>query len=173
MTRPPREDELVSALYDRLHAMAAAVLRSERPDHTLSATALVHEAYLRLPEPGRVEWQDRGHFMAVACRVMRRVLVDHARRRAAAKRGGGERVTLRDDLAALPDRTLEILSLDEALSRLETLDERQARVVEMRFFSGLEVDEIGRVLGVSEATVKRDWRFARAWLLAELAENPA
>jgi RNA polymerase sigma factor (TIGR02999 family) len=110
--------------------------------------------------------------MAVACRVMRRVLVDHARRRAALKRGG-ERVTLRDDLAALPDRTLEILSLDEALSRLETLDERQARVVEMRFFSGLEVDEIGRVLGVSEATVKRDWRFARAWLLAELAENPA
>lgn len=172
MARIPEDSELVSVLYDRLHAMAEAVMRSERPDHTLSATALVHEAYLRLPEPGRIEWQDRGHFMAVACRVMRRVLVDHARRRAAAKRGG-ERVTLRDDYAALPDRTLEILCLDEALSRLEVLDERQARVVEMRFFSGLEVEEIGRVLGVSEATVKRDWRFARAWLLAELAESPS
>lgn len=170
MARSHEDAELVSALYDQLHAMAAAVMRSERPDHTLSATALVHEAYLRLPDPGKVEWQDRGHFMAVACRVMRRVLVDHARRRAAAKRGG-ERVTLRDDLAALPDRTLEILSLDEALSRLEVLDERRARVVEMRFFSGLETDEIGRVLGVSEATVKRDWRFARAWLLAELTEE--
>lgn len=173
MTESPEDRELVSALYERLHAMAAAVLRSERPDHTLSATALVHEAYLRMPKGGEVEWQDRGHFMALACRVMRRVLVDHARRRSAAKRGGGERVTLRDDYAALPDRTLEILSLDEALSRLEALDERQARVVEMRFFSGLDVEEIGRVLGVSVATVKRDWRFARAWLLAELAENPA
>jgi RNA polymerase sigma factor (TIGR02999 family) len=172
MPAPP-DNELVSTLYDQLHRLAEAALRSERPDHTLSATALVHEAYLRLPEPGRVQWQDRGHFMAVASRVMRRVLVDHARRRSAAKRGGGERVTLRDDLAVVPDRTLEILCLDEALSRLEALDQRQARVVEMRFFSGLEVEEIGRVLGVSEATVKRDWRFARAWLLAELAESPA
>jgi RNA polymerase sigma factor (TIGR02999 family) len=148
--------------------MAERVMRSERSDHTLSATALVHEAYMRLADARRVGWQDRTHFLAVASRVMRRVLVDHARRRAAAKRDAGERVTLRDELGAAEDRSFEILALDEALTRLEARDERRARVVEMRFFSGLEVDEIARLLDVSGATVKRDWRFARAWLLTEL-----
>jgi len=162
--------ELVAVLYEELHSMAAAVMRAERPDHTLSPTALVHEAYMRLADARRVGWQDRGHFMAVTCRVMRRVLVDHARRRASAKRDGGERVTLRDDVGFAEDRSLEILDLDAALTRLEAIDARRARVVEMRYFSGLEIDEVARLLGVSEATVKRDWRFARAWLLSELGE---
>ncbi len=162
-------DQLVALLYDELHGIAEAVMRGERSDHTLSATGLLHETYLRLVDAQSVGWQDRTHFLAVASRVMRRVLVDHARRRAAAKRGGGDRVTLRDDLVAADERPFEILALDEALSRLEKRDERRARIVEMRFFSGLEVAEIAALLGISEATVKRDWRFARAWLLAELS----
>lgn len=168
------QERIVQVLYDQLHDLAEAVMRSERADHTLSPTALVHEAYIRLADARRVGWNDRGHFMAVACRVMRRVLVDHARRRSSAKRDGGARVTLNGAALEIePDRALEILALDEALGRLETLDARRARVVEMRFFSGLEVDEVARSLGVSEATVKRDWRFARAWLLAELGESSA
>lgn len=163
-------DRLMTLLYGELHRLAAAVMSSERPDHTLSPTALVHEAYLRLADAERVGWKDRTHFLAIACRVMRRVLVDHARRRATAKRAG-EHVTLRDDQAGARQRTLEILALDEALGRLEAFDERRARVVEMRYFSGLELREIAGLLEVSQATVKRDWRFARAWLLAELGEE--
>lgn len=160
---------LVPLIYDDLRALAASYMRNEPADHTLQPTALVHEAFLRLVDTDRVEWRTRAHFMAVAARTMRRILVDHARRRRAAKRGGGRKVTLVEGLAFSEPRPFDLVALDEALIKLMGIDERQSSVVELRFFGGLAVEEIAEVLEVSTATVKRDWRFARAWLLRELS----
>jgi len=161
-------DALVDHVYVTLRRMAGRQMGAERSDHTLSATALVHEAYLRLVDQERMDWRDRVHFYALAARIMRRVLIDHARRRLAGKRGGDQvRVTLADDVAgvASPESLLE---LDRALDNLERLSPRQRQVVEMRFFGGMTHDEVAAVLGVSEPTVRRDWRLAQAWLQREM-----
>lgn len=161
-------DRLVPLVQRELRQLAAAHLRRERPDHTLQPTALVHEVYLRLVGASDVSWQDRSHFFGIAARLMRQILVDHARRRRAAKRGGlATRVTLDDDVAV--ERNLDVEALDEALARLAELDPRQGRVVELRFFGGLGVEETAEVLRISPTTVKREWRTARAWLYRELA----
>jgi RNA polymerase sigma factor (TIGR02999 family) len=164
-------DELVPLVYDELCALARRHLQRERPGHTLSTSALVHEAYLNLVGQAGVDWQDRVHFFAIASRTMRRVLVWHARRRQAAKRDAGVRVNLDDQptLAADGGTDLaDLLALSEALDRLDALDPRLCRVVECRYFGGLEIDETAVALGVSPATVKRDWQAARAWLKVAL-----
>lgn len=161
-------DRLLPVVYDELHRLAAGYLRRERTGHTLQSTALVNEAWLKLAGQS-APWQNRAHFLGVAAQAMRRILVDHARRRAAAKRGGHEpRVTLAD-VAAPDGREVDLVLLDEALERLAALDERQAKMVTMRFFAGLSVEETAEALGVSEKTVKRDWAAAKAWLHRELA----
>ncbi len=169
--RDPRfvEAELFSVLYATLRRMAAAHLRKERAQHTLQPTALVHEAYLRLVAQSAQNWENRAHFLATSARVMRQILIDHARKRLTDKRGGRDNhVSVEEsDLPAL-ERPEDFLRLDEALSQLEQLDIRQARIVEMRFFAGLSEEEIANLLGVSVRTVKRDWRIARAWLFLQL-----
>ena len=162
-------DELVPSLYQELKRMAAAQLRQERPDHTLQVTALVHEAYLKLVDQRRANWRNRAHFLAVAARVMRRILLDYAKGRAREKRGGDAwKTSLDEALVVSHDRAFELVEIDEALGRLEALDERQAQVVEMRFFGGLSVEETAEALGVSEPTVNREWAMARAWLHREI-----
>ena len=156
---------LMPLIYDELHALAARSMRQERPDHTLQATALVNEAYLRLIDQSRVDWQSRAHFFAVAAEMIRRVLVDHAREHDAAKRGGAAgKVILTDSMGALEDPDIDLIALDEALGELGRLKERHRKVVELRFFGGLSVQETAHVLGVSTQTVRGDWRTARAWL---------
>jgi RNA polymerase sigma factor (TIGR02999 family) len=157
---------LFSRLYEDLRAIAEQRLRHERPDHTLQATALVHEAYLRLADQTRCRWQDRAHFLAVASQAMRRVLVDHARRHLRQKRGGDWRRVPLDEALTLgsPDGQETLLALDGALRRLEDAHPRSARIVEMRFFGGLGSEECAEVLGISTRTVARDWDFAQAWL---------
>ena len=160
---------LMPLVYDELHALASRHLRDERTDHTLQTTALIHEAYLRLVGAD-VAWEGHGHFLAVAARTMRRILVDHARQRGRAKRSGGQRpITLDEGLAAAPERPPDLLALDEALERLSSLDERRARAVEMHYFGGLTYDETATVLGVSAATVDRELRLAKAWLYREMS----
>jgi len=162
---------LAPLVYGELRRVAEQHMRRERPDHTLQATALVHEAFLRLTGGASPSWQDRTHFFKAAARIMRHVLVDHARARGYAKRGGGGlRISIEDGAAAVlaEERAPDLVALDEALGRLERLDPRQHQVVELRFFGGLSVEETAEVLGVSAITVKRDWRSARAWLFAEL-----
>jgi RNA polymerase sigma factor (TIGR02999 family) len=157
-------DELVPLLYRELRRLARFHLRNERAGHTLSTTALAHEAYLRLVEIERIDFEDRPHFFALASRIMRRVLIDHARRRNRHKRSGGwERITLDVGLPDLGEPT-DLLVLDDALRRLEGEDERAARLVELRFFGGLTLEEAAAALGVSLSTAKRDWALARAWL---------
>jgi RNA polymerase sigma-70 factor (ECF subfamily) len=157
-------DRMLPLVYDE-HRLAALYLRRERPDHTLQPTALVHEAYLRLIDQHRVDWRNRAQFLGVAAGMMRRILVNHARDRGAAKRPGDrERVSLSLIEAASGRDEVDLIALEEALHRLGALDERKARVVELRFFGGLSMDEIAEVLGISLATVEREWRFARAWL---------
>ena len=164
-------DELIPLVYDELRGLAAARLRSERPDHTLQATALVHEAYARLVQAD-VAYDSRVHFFAVAAQMMRRILVDHARRAQAAKRGGGAvAITLHEELAGSSAEGPDILVLDEALDRLAALEPRKARVVELHFFAGLTYAETADALEISEATVDRDLRMAKAWLAAEMAEG--
>jgi RNA polymerase sigma factor (TIGR02999 family) len=166
-------DRLVPLVYGELKRLARGQLRRDPGAHSMQPTALVHEAYLRLLG-ARVDWQGRTHFLSVAARVMRRILVEKARARQAAKRGGGEvRVTLSDSVVAAKDEPIDILVLDEALERLHALDSRQARVVELCYFGGLTYAEIGDLLGVSEATIDRDLRHARAWLRRELAPHRA
>ncbi len=161
--------KLMPLVYDELRRIARQYLGRERAGHTLQPTALVHEAYLKLVGLRRIRWQNRAHFFAVAARLIRRILVDHARSHAAAKRGGGvPAVTLEALLEPALRRDFDIVALDDSLSRLATLDARQARLVELRFFGGLNVAETAEVLGVSSATVKREWRTARAWLYREL-----
>ena len=162
-------DRLMPLVYDELRRVARQCLRHERAGHTLQPTALVHEVYLKLADLHRLQWQDRAHFFAVAAQLIRRILVDHARRHAAAKRGGGvPAVTLEARLEPALKVDLNVVALDDTLSRLATLDARQARLVELRFFGGLNVAETAEVLGVSSATVKREWRTAKAWLHREL-----
>jgi RNA polymerase sigma-70 factor, ECF subfamily len=176
---PPDADEpeargLFLEVYAELRALAAVRLRHEVAGHTLQPTALVHEVYLKLADQSRARWRDRGHFFAVAAEAIRRILVDHARRRGAAKREApGARVSFHPDLDAGVAQEVDLLALDDALERLGRISPRQARVVELRFFGGLEVAEVARELAVSENTVKGDWRIARAWLQQELAEGPA
>ena len=165
-------EQLIPLVYDHLRRLAGHYLRAERPDHTLQGTALVHEAYLRLVDGAAVDWKDRQHFFAVAARTMRRILVDAARTRQAGKRGGPTRVDARfdDGPAADPaeERASELLALDDALSSLARLDPRRAKVVELRYFGGLSVEETADLLRVSPQTVKRDWKLARAWLAREI-----
>lgn len=162
-------DQLWQLTYEELHRIAQRHLLSERRDHTLSATALVHEAYLRLIGQDEIDWQDRAHFFGVASRVCRRILVDHARRRLAQKRGGGfDRITLDTGLLAIENQSDEILALNEALERLGQLNERLAKIVECRYFGGLSEDQTAEVLNVSVRTVRRDWVKARGWLYTQL-----
>jgi RNA polymerase sigma factor (TIGR02999 family) len=163
-------ERLFPIVYQELHRIAQRQLRGERADHTLETTGLVHEAYLRLVDQSRTRWLDRGHFFAIASRVMRRVLIDYARRRSAGKRGRGfVHVDLDEGSLPLEERPQLLLALDEALTRLDAEDERVARVVECRFFGGLTEEETGLALGVTSRTVRRDWVKGRAWLYRELA----
>lgn len=169
-------EQLLSAVYAELHRQAARAMRRESADHTLQTTALVHEAYLRLIDQRRVEWRNRAHFFGVAAQLMRRILVDHARRRGAGKRGSGQRPVSLDDVHSVrgaPSEAsrLDVLVFDEALDRLAALDESQARIVELRYFGGLNIEETAEALDVSPATVKREWAIARAWLRRELAAS--
>lgn len=161
--------QVAAAAYGELRKLAANCLRRERPGHTLQPTALVNEAFLKLAANTRAEWRDRAQFYAVAARLMRRILVDYARKRAAGKRGGGHQVTLEENLVLREERIEDVLGVDEVLERLEALDPRQGRIVELRFFSGLTVEEIAEVLGISTPTVKREWSSAKAWLHRELS----
>lgn len=165
-------DRLVDAVYPELRAIAQRQLGGERAGHTLQATALVNEAYLRLSGLDRIEWRDRVHFVHMAARVMREVLVDHARRRSAAKRDGGERVSLTGlGLAAGDDDGVDVAALDGALVALERLDADKARIVELRYFGGLTIEETAEALGLSPATVKRHWQVARSWLFEALSDQ--
>ncbi len=162
-------DELLPVIYAELRSIAHRQLRRERAEHTLGTTALVSEAYLKLVDLNRIRWQDRAHFFAVSATAMRRILVDYAVRRKAAKRGGGQpHVQLHEAMAVAEERAEELLAIDEALRRLESCSERYARVVECRFFAGMTIPETAAALGVSPATVKREWQMARAWLNREL-----
>jgi RNA polymerase sigma factor (TIGR02999 family) len=164
------EAQLIPLIYDELRRLASAYLYRERGDHTLQPTALVHEAFLRMARGDQPQWQSRSHFFGVAARLMRQILVDHARKHQSLKRGGaGERSPLEDDLLVYStQKSAELLALDEALERLAHQDERQSRIVEMKFFAGLDIDDIAKVLEVSPRTVKRDWTMARAWLHQEM-----
>ena len=166
-------DALMPLVYEELRRLAQHYLGREKPGHTLSSTALVHEAYLRLITQKEVTWQNRAHFFGVASRMMRRILVDHARRHAYAKRGGGAvTLSLDEAMAAGKPRELDLVALDDALDTLAKLDERQSRMVELRFFGGLSIEETSEVLGVSAPTVKREWATARAWLYREISRVP-
>jgi RNA polymerase sigma factor (TIGR02999 family) len=165
-------DQMLPAVYDELHRLATRYLARERRDHTLQPTALVHEAFLRLINQREVDWRNRAQFLGVAAGLMRRILVNHARDRSAAKRGGSqERVSLSlvDIPSDAPD--VDLIALEDALERLNTLDERKAKVVELRFYGGLTNEEVAEVLGISRATVEREWSFARAWLFDALSTN--
>jgi len=170
--RESAADELFPLVYDQLRALAAAFFRDERVDHTMQPTALVHEAYLRLVQPAADKSRTRVHFQALAARVMRHVLVDHARQKASEKRGGDRtRIALHDDVAAKPGSAMDFTELNEALQRLGAESERAAKVVELRFFGNLTHEEIATVLGISLSSVEREWRFARAWLLDALGSG--
>jgi RNA polymerase sigma factor (TIGR02999 family) len=164
--------DLVPLVYQELHKIAARYMRRERIDHTLQTTALVHEAYLKLVEQRSVNWQSRAHFFGVAAQIMRRILVDHARKQMREKRNGGVRaLPLMEGLVFTPDSRVNLVELDSALERLAAIDGRQAKIVELRFFGGLTVEEAAEVLGMSAKTVKRDWSMAKAWLHGELKQS--
>ena len=165
-------DQLIPIVYDELRAVAARYLRRERQDHTLQPTALVNEAYLRLTDQKQVNWQNRAHFVGVAAQMMRRILVDHAKSHHRAKRGGGAQKISLDEAVALSEKYADdLVELDEALTALAAFDERKSRVVEMRYFGGLSVEETAEVLQVSVITVARDWKLAKAWLYTHIKEN--
>ena len=166
-------ERLVEAVYPELKKIARSRLRRERPDHTLQTTALVNEAYLRVVDQRDANWQSRAHFFAICSKLMRRILVDHARKRRALKRGaGGYRITMDDGIGPQEPRGVDLLALDLALEALEEIDSVEARVVELRFFGGLTIDETAEVLGSSSATVERRWKAARAWLRIEMDGRP-
>jgi RNA polymerase sigma factor (TIGR02999 family) len=165
---------LMPLVYDELRRLADHYLRRERPDHTLQPTALVHEAYLRLIDQTRVDWQNRAHFFGVAAQLMRRILVDHARRHQASKRGGfGQKLTLDEAVDYSQTRDVDLVKLDDALTALAKFDARQSRVVELRFFGGLTIEETAEAIGISPATVKVDWSMAKAWLRREIGGGDA
>lgn len=165
-------EQLTPLVYDELKRLAGSYLRRERPDHTLQSTALVHEAFLRLVDQTQVRWQNRAHFFGIAARLIRQILVDHARAHHAVKRdAGGPKLSL-DEAIGTPDRRdVDLVRLDDALAGLANIDEQQSRVVELRFFVGLTIEETAEVLGVSPMTVKREWATARAWLFRELSRS--
>ncbi len=166
----PAVNALLPLVYDELRRLAAAYLRRERPGQTIQATALVHEAYLRLLKDKPDRWQNRAHFCAIAAHSMRQILIERARARGALKRGGVQaRVTLDEGLLAADSPHIDLLALDEALQRLEAIDPEQARLVELRFFGGLTIEEAAEAMNISAATVKRHWTIARAWLARELS----
>jgi RNA polymerase sigma-70 factor (ECF subfamily) len=170
--RPAVASQLTPLVYNELRRLARHQMRHERPDHTLQATALVHEAYLRLVNLPERTWQNRTHFIAIAAQVLRRILIDHARARRTAKREGAlHRVPLEEPLLLTDEQSDELVALDEALERLAQFDARQSRVVELRFFGGLTVEETAEALGISPETVKRDWSVARAWLHREVSKS--
>lgn len=165
----PQLAEALPSVYDELRRIAGGFLRGERSDHTLQPTALVHEAYLRLQDQRRVDWTNRAQFLGVAARMMRRILVNHAEARGAKKRGGGTtRVTLDAALDVFEKQDVSAVEVNRALHELETLDRRQAQIAELRFFGGLTVEETGEALGISPATVKREWNVAKLWLEREM-----
>ena len=162
-------DKLIPLVYGELRQIAAAVLRRERSDHTLQPTALVHEAYLRLIDQRNVNWQNTAHFFAIAAQAMRRIIVDHARRHNAVKRGGDNlKVELEEAQSQPGPLDVDVLKLDDALTALAAFDPQQSRIVELRFFGGLSIEETAEVIGISPATVKRDWSMAKAWLHREM-----
>jgi RNA polymerase sigma factor (TIGR02999 family) len=162
-------EALMPLVYNELRKLAASHLRRERSDHTLQPTALVHEVYLRLAEQKNVQWQDKSHFFGVAAQLMRRILVDHARSHMADKRGSGlPKASLNEAIAMSRERPAELLALDESLTQLASADPQQGRIVELRVFAGLTIEQTAEVLGISPATVKRDWNLAKAWLLREI-----
>jgi RNA polymerase sigma factor (TIGR02999 family) len=163
--------QLVPLIYDELRRIAGAQMRRERPSHTLQATAVVNEAYIRLAGDKDIQWQNRAHFFAIAAVTMRRVLLDYARQRHAGRRGGegARKVDLDANLLVCDDRLEDVVALDQVLSRLSVMDPDQGRIVELRFFAGLNVEETAEVMGISTSTVKREWRLAKAWLDRELA----
>jgi RNA polymerase sigma-70 factor, ECF subfamily len=165
-------EDLFALLYNDFRRLAAMYLKRERPGHTFQPTALVHEAYLKLIDQTRVDWHGRTHFFAVGAQAMRRILVDHARRRNRLKHGGGRyRITLKEGLALSPQLDEDLLAVDEALEKLAAVDARQATIVELRFFGGLSVEEVAEVLGISKRTVEKEWTMVRAWLRRELGED--
>jgi RNA polymerase sigma-70 factor (ECF subfamily) len=162
-------EKLMPAVYDELRRMAGYYLRGEQPGHSLQPTALVHEAYLRLIDQTKVEWHNRAHFFGVAAQMMRRILIDHAKAKHRAKRGGATpRISLDEVVPFTDERAAELVALDEALQTLAEIDERKSRVVELRYFGGLTVDETATVLGISDKSVMRDWKLAKAWLYDEI-----
>lgn len=161
-------DALLPLVYNELRHVAHRYLRRERPGHTLQSAALVHEAYLRLKQQASHRFENRAHFLAISAQLMRQILVEYARRRNAAKRGDGHTVTLNDSFGLISARGVDLVALDDALNTLARLDPRQSRIVELRFFGGLSTEEISEVLGVSPATVKRDWSTAKVWLHHEI-----
>ncbi len=169
--RKDAAEKLVPLVYEELRQRAAAFMRHERSDHTLQATELVHEAYRRLVDnPGNIN--NKAHFFAIAARAMRRILVDHARARKAAKRGaGGHKVPVDDVTLVTPEQSVEVLALNEALDQLAEVDEQQSRIVELRYFGGLSEEETAQVLGISSKTVQRDWKIAKAWLYGHLTNS--
>lgn len=165
-------DALLPVVYNELRKLADHYLRQERPDHTLQATALVHEAYLRLVDQTKISWQNRAHFFSVAAQVMRHILVDHARAHKAEKRGGGEQgISLDEAISFFEERDVNLVALDEALNELGELDPQQSRIVELRFFGGLTIEESAEVLKITPGTVRYDWRMAKAWLHRALSDT--
>lgn len=167
------QERLIPMVYAELRRLASSYMGRERAGHTLAPTALVHEAFIKLVDQDRVQWKGRAHFFGIAAQAMRRILVDHARKRNAARRGGGKQVTLVTGFAKTMEDPLDLMGLDAALNELAAMDERAAKTVELRFFGGLTVEETAEVLGVSAITVKRDWRSAKAWLYRKLAADRA
>ena len=169
---PTALDQLLPLVYEELRRVARRALRSERGNHTLQATALVNEVYIKLVDQRQAHWNDRAHFFAVSAGLMRRILVDHARRSRAAKRGGGDaRIAIDKIQVPSPEPAVDLLALDEALARLASFDARQEKVVALRFFGGLTIEEVGEVLKLSRATIKMEWSIAKAWLFRELHER--
>jgi len=170
--KPDATEQLLPLVYDELRRLAAGYFKRERSDHTLQPTALVHEAYIKLVDQRVVQWESRGHFLGVAATLMRRILMDHARGHDAVKRGGLQhRIELDDGLALTEQRAIELIGLDEALTQLALIDAEQAKIVELRYFGGLSVEETAEVLNLSTATVKRYWNSAKAWLYREIEKG--
>jgi RNA polymerase sigma factor (TIGR02999 family) len=164
-------DELLPLVYDEMRRLAASYLGRERSDHTLQPTALVHEAYIRLVGQREIDWQNRAQFFGLAAEMMRRILVNHARDRNTAKRGGGHKVSLDEAVSFFAQQDVELVALDEALTRLAVIDKEQSRIVELRFFGGLSIEEAAEVLSISPSTVKREWMLAKAWLHREISRG--